>query len=108
MIQAAIIGCLLLLPFSTTTTKENIHQASELMLNDNGDEDNHSSVEVTLEVWSDADQENKSYTDTSSESIQLFTELFDLLCSQKEDILLTSSGKARFTMGSVVSSCFLE
>ena len=54
-----------------------------------------SAAEITLFVWSFDDNTNKRYADTSSENIQIFTELFDALFNQTEssdDILIPEKG----------------
>ena len=44
----------------------------------------NTSSEITLYLWDNEIQDNRTYTDTSKETIEIFTELFDLLSAQTE------------------------
>ena len=84
-VQAIAVGCLLL-ACGCTAVKEDIPNDSEIRQTETANEESKTSAEkVTLSIWSDADQENKTYMDTTAESIQIFTELYSVFSSQKEN-----------------------
>ena len=77
------VSCVFMLIGCTSANQENVKD-SEIKEEETINEDIALS-ELTLHVWSDTDQENKVYSDTSSEDVQLYTDLFDILSSSKEN-----------------------
>ena len=76
------VGC----SVSKEDTKENEpEETQEAETMETKEDDNDLSKEVTLKVWSYSKNENTSYSDASSETVETFVELFDTLFNQKED-----------------------
>lgn len=80
-----IFSCIFLLIGCTSDNEKSTRDSEVTEAETSANEEDHTLKEMTLQVWSDAAQDNQTYTDTSSEDIRLFTELVNTLSSQSED-----------------------